>query len=218
MLKKRTAIAAALCLAMTCAHAGFVDNRSAAAGGEIEVAFKSITVADLLTEIVPPEYTVLYGTPEQGMRRVTVIGKGVWQHLLTRAQTADMKFHIDPQAKVVRVAAPGEVIAPSASRPVAPKAAALPVFRTTSTDYQVSTVLSRWVEQAQMQLVWEPRDVDYPVQAENEWGTDFRVALQGLLGSVQGGRALLRACIHPNNPRNVVRIIKYTERCKGEWQ
>ena len=66
-----------------------------------------------------------------------------------------------------------------------------------------------------MQLVWEPRDVDYEIKAEHEWGTDFRTSLFDLLTSVQGKRERVRACIHPNKPKNVVRIIHFNERCKG---
>lgn len=122
-------------------------------------------------------------------------------------------------------------VAPAAGKPAtvaAPPVSARPVqtispaaFTTTSSDYQVSAVLQRWAAQANMQYVWEPRNVEFLISAENDWGTDLRQAVRDLLMSVQAGqsaqagRESVRACIHPNKPKNVLRIIRFNERCAG---
>jgi len=121
------------------------------------------------------------------------------------------------------LASPAPVAAPAAAARPTPVATPAPVaFTTTSSDYQVSAVLQRWATQANMQYVWEPRNVEFQVSAENDWGTDLRQAVRGLLTSVQmnqstqAGRERVRACIHPNRPKNVLRIIRFEERCQGE--
>jgi len=108
------------------------------------------------------------------------------------------------------------------AKPLATPALSSPIaFTTTSSDYQVSAVLQRWAAQANMQYVWEPRNVEFLISAENDWGTDLRQAVRDLLMSVQAGqsaqagRESVRACIHPNKPKNVLRIIRFNERCAG---
>lgn len=116
--------------------------------------------------------------------------------------------------KPVATAAPVAVLKPVPT--IAPAA-----FTTTGSDYQVSAVLQRWAAQANMQYVWEPRNVEFQISAENDWGTDLRQAVRDLLMSVQAGqsaqsgRESVRACIHPNKPKNVLRIIRFNERCAG---
>lgn len=107
----------------------------------------------------------------------------------------------------------------AALTPVATFAA--PSFTTTSSDFQVSAVLQRWAIQSNMQFIWEPRNVEFQISAENDWGPDLRQAVRGLLvsaqanQSAQAGRERVRACIHPNKPKNVLRIIRFDERCEG---
>ncbi|MBY0239123.1 MAG: toxin co-regulated pilus biosynthesis Q family protein [Burkholderiaceae bacterium] len=113
------------------------------------------------------------------------------------------------KSSVLKVQGPVETPAPAS-------------YTTTSADYQVSAVLQRWAGQANMQYVWEPRNVEFQISAENDWGTDLRRAVRGLLTSVQmnqrsqAGRERVRACIHPNKPKNVLRIIRFEERCQGD--
>lgn len=214
------------------AQATFVDNRTATASTEIEVVFKSITIEELLTEIAPKGFSVTYARPELRRRNVSINGKGMWSDLLAKSLLKEgLVALVDTGKNSVMIldgpaGAGGQPITPAGSTRPAP---AVPVaqvpapppppppesYRTATNDHQISTVVQRWAKQANMQLVWEPRDVDYQVTAENEWGTDFQVALRGLLESVQGARTRIRACIHANKPRNVVRIINFNDRCKG---
>lgn len=242
MLMKRTALAAALCLAMSFAQAGFVDGRSTAA--EIEVTFKSVAVSDLAAELVPPGFEASYASPDLMKKTVSINGKGTWDALLVRA-LEPAGLHMEQTdangKKFVRIyAAPSTVSKPhidvepstAAKQPVHVSAhngklsadqarlvepVAKPLFTTSARDTLVSAVVQRWADQADMQLVWEPRDVDYPVQAENVWGTDFASSLRGLLGSIQAVPSRVRACIYANRPKRVVRIIKFNESCRGAF-
>lgn len=123
------------------------------------------------------------------------------------------------------VPSPAAALRPAvnASPALAPVATPAPsAFTTTSSDYQVSAVLQRWATQANMQYVWEPRSVEFQVSAENDWGTDLDRAVRDLLTSVQAnqsaraGRDRVRACIHPNKPKAVLRIIRFEEQCEGD--
>jgi len=214
-------------------YAAFVDNRKTDA--VIEVNYKSISVEDLVADIVPQGVSVDYANQDLRKKLVSVVGKGNWSDLLAQsAAGAQVRIIVDTAAQRVTVtertitaqrtpAAKGAAGAGAAGLGIAAATspAAPASFVTTSSDYQVSAVLQRWATQANMQYVWEPRDVEFQISAENDWGTDMRVAVRDLLTSVQtsqtnqAGRARVRACIHPNKPKNVLRIIKFDERCKG---
>lgn len=222
----------ALTMGAGSSYAAFVDNRKSDA--VIEVNYKSISVEDLIADIVPGDVKVNYVAPELRNKRLTISGSGTWTQLLGQAAAgAPLRIAIDPASKLVTVSerAIAPVREPGAQlnagggaglRGTAVSAPAAPTsFTTTSSDYQVSAVLQRWATQANMQYVWEPRGVEFQISAENDWGTDMRVAVAGLLTSVQtsqaeqAGGARVRACIHPNKPKNVLRIIKFADRCKG---
>ena len=266
MKMNKLVLAMALLMGAGSSYAGFVDNR--AADGVVDVNYKSVSVEDLVADIVPPGYQTEYAKPFQRRTLVTIAGKGTWYALLTEAVAkSNLSVYIDQDKRTVKVTdrlAPAErepeVIASSVAAPVVTPAGAVeastqpsavarqatglssavavkpavlkvqgPVdtpaptaFTTTSSDYQVSAVLQRWASQANMQYVWEPRNVEFQISAENDWGTDLRQAVRGLLTSVQmnqrtqAGRERVRACIHPNKPKNVLRIIRFEERCQGD--
>lgn len=266
MKMNKLVLAAALLMGAGSSYAGFVDNR--AADAVVDVNYKSISVEDLVADIVPPGYQTDYAKPFQRKILVTISGKGTWHTLLTDAVAkSNLSVYIDQDNRTVKVTdrlAPAvrapEMVAAQVTAPVAMAATALqapiqsadvvrqasglspavavkpavlkvqgPVdtpapaaFTTTSADYQVSAVLQRWANQANMQYVWEPRNVEFQISAENDWGTDLRQAVRGLLTSVQmnqrtqAGRERVRACIHPNKPKSVLRIIRFEERCQGD--
>lgn len=266
MKMNKLVLAMALLLGAGSSYAGFVDNR--AADGVVDVNYKSVSVEDLVADIVPPGYDAEYAKPFQRKALVNITGKGPWSTLLTDAVAkSNLSVYIDqnkrtikftdrlapaeraPEAAAASVNAPITTTAAAVQAPIQPSAAVrqalgpapavavkpavlktqspvetpAPVaFTTTSADYQVSAVLQRWASQANMQYVWEPRNVEFQVSAENDWGTDLRQAVRGLLMSVQtnqarqAGRERVRACIHPNKPKNVLRIIRFEERCQGD--
>ncbi|OEZ66406.1 toxin co-regulated pilus biosynthesis protein Q [Janthinobacterium sp. HH103] len=233
-MTKLTLVLALLVIASP-SQAGFVDNR--ASDAVIEITYKAISVEDLFADIVPREVQIEYASADLRKKLVTISGKGTWVQLLEQsASGAPVRIVVDQKGQRVSVAARSMEIeridsvndAKSSITPTTPQTAAVtktaPVpatFTTTGSDYHVSAVLRRWATQANMQYVWEPRDVEYQVSAENDWGTDVRVAVRNLLTSVQtsqgsqAGRERVRACIHANTPKNVLRIIKFDERCKG---
>lgn len=223
----------ALMMGAGSSYAAFVDNRKSDA--VIEVNYKSISVEDLIADIVPGDVKIDYAAPELRKKHVKISGSGTWAQLLGQAAVgAQVRIGVDQANKrvtisdrpVAPVRAPGAQ-ATDGLGAAAPRGAAVPApaapasFTTTGSDYQVSAVLQRWAAQANMQYVWEPSGVEYQISAENDWGTDMRVAVRDLLTSVQtsqteqAGSTRVRACIHPNKPKNVLRIIKFDERCKG---
>lgn len=264
MKMNKLVLAMALLMGAGSTYAGFVDNR--AAEGEVDVNYKSVSVEDLVADIVPQGYQTEYAKPFQRKALVNINGKGTWHTLLTDAVSrSNVSVYIDQDKRTVKFTdrlAPAErtpemavaptaplVVAGGAQAPVAtgmevrlaaaptPAVAVQPAtskihgpvdtpapiaFTTTSSDYQVSAVLQRWASQGNMQYVWEPRNVEFQISAENDWGTDLRQAVRGLLTSVQmsqrgqAGRERVRACIHPNKPKSVLRIIRFDERCQGE--
>jgi hypothetical protein len=267
MKMNKLVLAMALLMEAGSSYAGFVDNRTADA--VVDVNYKSVSVEDLVADIVPAGYQTEYAKPFQRKTLVTITGKGTWSTLLTDAVSkSNLSVYIDQDKRTVKVTdrlapveRPPAVVAAAVTAPVAtsattlqpstqasavvrqaaaPSSAAVAVrpavmkvagpvdtpapvaFTTTSSDYQVSAVLQRWASQANMQYVWEPRNVEFQISAENDWGTDLRQAVRGLLTSVQmnqrtqAGRERVRACIHPNKPKNVLRIIRFEERCQGD--
>lgn len=233
----KLALVATLLMGAGSSYAGFVDTR--ATDAVVEVSYKSIAIEDLAADIAPRDYLVTYTRPDQRKQLVKISGKGTWSQLLSQAaSTSSLMVYVDHNAKTIkfseRVAAasvdtrtvPAHLsssatalsssAAPQTAAPIAPSA-----FTTKSSDYKVSIVLQRWAAQSNMQYVWEPRNVEFQINAENDWGTDLRQAVRDLLTSVQAnqsaqaGRERVRACIHPNKPKNVLRIIRFDERCQG---
>jgi hypothetical protein len=224
------------------AHAALLDNRSSPNTAQMDVTYKNVQVDDLVAGIVPSSYAVEYASPTARSSKVSVSGKGAWNSLLDQGLSgAGLRSNINQSARTVRiepiaavlpvtpvvvtanpvlppiiVTTPGSV--PSLPRPTAALPASLApasdVYVVKSSDGSVSRVVLRWAAQADMQLVWEPIDVDYPVQAENVWGNDVRAALGGLFGSLTNAQTALRACIHPNKPRPVIRVIRAGMSCK----
>lgn len=264
MKMNKLVLAMALLMGAGSSYAGFVDNR--AVDGVVDVNYKSVSVEDLVADIVPPGYDAEYAKPLQRKALVNITGKGTWYMLLTEAVVkSNLSVYIDqdkrtikftdrleavertdeaatasittpgattaaagqartqPSAAVLQTLAPAVAVKPAVLKVQGPVDTPAPVaFTTTSADYQVSAVLQRWASQANMQYVWEPRNVEFQISAENDWGTDLRQAVRGLLTSVQmsqrgqAGRERVRACIHPNKPKNVLRIIRFEERCQGD--
>ena len=222
----KIAAMALLSFATVTSQAAFIDQRGTA---EVEVSYRAISMEDFLSEIVPKNYSVEFANPALRKRQIAAKGKGPWDAVLTSAaqrngvsvvvMSAEKRVFIR-EIGAVAVTVGGVALQPGVQvRPaqvvIVQQVAPMQVYKTANTDYQVSAVVQRWATQADMQLVWEPRDVDYKIRAEHEWGTDFRTSLTDLLISVQGARERVRACIHPNKPKNVVRIIHFNERCKG---
>jgi hypothetical protein len=270
MKMNKLVLAMALLMEAGSSFAGFVDNRTADA--VVDVNYKSVSVEDLVADIVPAGYQTEYANPFQRKTLVTITGKGMWSTLLTDAVAkSNLSVYIDQSTRRIKFAdrsapverspvpvakispapavatavdaqvprqpftvigvsqvpagapTPATIVKPAATLARVPVSTPAPTaFTTTSSDYQVSAVLQRWAVQANMQYIWEPRNVEFQVSAENDWGTDLERAVRDLLTSVQAnqgaraGRDRVRACIHPNKPKQVLRIIRFEERCEGD--
>lgn len=215
-----------LCTALAAAsacHAALIDNRSGPNVAEIEAMYKRVSVDDLVAGLVPQTYTVQYQDPQVRMLKTSVIGRGAWNVLLDRGLAgAGLRSMVDTQSNTVRIMTSAQAAAPAAapvtsqgSGPVRAPAAPQVVYRAEIADAFVSRTVARWAAMSNMQLVWEPKDVDYPIKADSTLGTDIRTALGKLFGALQGAATPLRACIHQNEPRNVIRVIRAGDKCKG---
>lgn len=199
-------------------HAGLVDKRSKPGQTSIEVNYKRVTLEDLTLGIVPTEYRVEFSPQTIKTLKVTVVGKAPWDTLLNDAIAQhQLESVVDQEKRVVRIHLTVSEQSGTArfSKLESRENQFVPVatFETKNSDGLISTTIANWAQKANMQLVWEPEDVDYPVQAENVWGSDIRSAINGLFGSLAGARTPLRACIHPNQPREVLRIIRAGDAC-----
>lgn len=102
MKMKKNAVVVALWFAAGASHAGFVDNRKTDA--VIDVNYKSITVEDLVDDIVPDEFQINYARPDLRKKLLRVSGKGTWQQLLTQAAApANVVVQIDQPGHRVQI-------------------------------------------------------------------------------------------------------------------
>ncbi|RLM52625.1 hypothetical protein DVK02_16360, partial [Halobellus sp. Atlit-31R] len=126
----KIAVAVALWFAASASHAGFVDNRKTNA--VIEVNYKSITVEDLVDDIVPGDFHVTYAKPDLRKKLLKVSGKGTWQQLLSQAAA--------PSNLVVKVDLPGQRVELNERvAATAPTAASLPAAAAPAVAASVAT-------------------------------------------------------------------------------
>lgn len=213
---------AALVLYSGYANAGLVDKRTKPGQAIVEANYKQVAIEDLSLGLVPADYRVEFMPGNLKSLKVTAVGKAPWDTLLNEAiAPLSLQAVIDTEKKVVKIiSAEAEQNSAKVKSLTRQTPASLEMnstqvisFETKSRDGLISTTIANWAQKANMQLVWEPEDVDYPVQAENVWGSDIRTAIYGLFSSLAGARTPLRACIHPNRPREVLRIIRAGDSC-----
>lgn len=214
---------AAAALATSFSHAALIDNRSAPGASVVEAAYRSVSVEDMVAGLVPSAYAVTYEAGASRLIKTSVAGKGSWDTLLTEGlKTAGLTSKIDTQARsvvisVVPGATPAALAAGKFIAPEAKKQPALPsAYVVRAQDGSVWRTVQRWASDANMQLVWEPEEVDYPVKGETQLGTDIRTALTGLFAALQSTPTPLRACIHNNQPRALIRVIRAGDSCRLE--
>jgi hypothetical protein len=239
MKMKKNAVVVALWFAAGASHAGFVDNRKTDA--VIDVNYKSITVEDLVDDIVPDDFQINYARPDLRKKLLRVSGKGTWQQLLTQAAApANVLVQIDQPGHRVqineRLAAAAPVAASAAaSSPAAPSAAAGAIVKpitaaaATSTN-AVTTVVSKPVQTWSVTVAdrsvrgllerWAKVanyqvlweiPVDLELNANATLTGSFEDALSALLASLKNSEYPIEAIIYDNN---VVRMVKRTPRNK----
>lgn len=237
MKMKKTAVAVALWFAAGASHAGFVDNRKTDA--VIDVNYKSITVEDLVDDIVPDEFQIDYAKPDLRKKLLKISGKGTWQQLLDQAAApANVVVKVDQARKRVQinermaapvanssaaetpanVAAAAPAVKPLAAAPAAPVANAVvtvvskPVqtWSVTVADHSVRVLLERWAKIAGYQILWEI-PVDLELNANATMTGSFEDALTSVLASLKNSEYPIEAIIYDNN---VVRMVKRTPRNK----
>lgn len=201
MKKVKLIIAATLVLLAAAANAAFVDNRAPAAGGEISVAYKAISVADLLSEIVPQGYAIEYMNPEIPQRKIDLNGKGTWEALVARtAAAAHVKLENLRNEKVVRLSAEGEaktqLIAGQQSGAggkadaklavaVAKMAVQQTEIWTVNAGDSLRTKLDEWCERAGYRLEWSKSvDKGFILRGSNVFEGDFKSAVAGLFAAI----------------------------------
>lgn len=102
MKMNKLALVVALLIAAGPSHAAFVDNRKMDA--VIEVNYRSISIDDLVADIVPRDVLVDFASPELRKKLVAIKGKGTWSQLLTQASAGSaVKISVDRDAKRVTV-------------------------------------------------------------------------------------------------------------------
>lgn len=225
---------ASLMGAVSVVHAGFVDERTSPGTAEFDAVYKQVSVDDVVSGLVPPAYTVQYQDPAMRSAKTSVVGRGAWNVLLDKGLAGvGLKTMIDTNARIVKVVAANSVPAggngggasPASAAGRAPEAKGVtvhqvlptagPTYRTEVTDGTISRTVARWAALSNMQMEWDPVDVDYAVRGDNTFGTDLRKSLTDLFASLKGAPTELRTCIHPNKPRNVIRVIRAGESCLG---
>lgn len=198
--------------------------RSAGLGMSINKETRSITILQgppaMTAGVANPAVAVAPATT--GVRTITAPAgtppvvraetSGVSQATILAVQQA-------ARAAQAQAAASQAVVTPAAAtaaqpvllKPVA--AAPARMYKVRATDGSYSRVIQRWADESNMQLVWEEADVDYPVKGESEFSSDIAASLTDLLISTHGSRTPLRACIHPNKPYALIRIIRKADLC-----
>lgn len=201
MNKVKLIIAAALTLWALGANAAFVDNRTPAAGGEISVAYKGISVEDLLGEIVPQGYAIEYMSPEIPHKKIDLNGKGTWEALVARtAAAAHIKVETMRNEKVVRLSVesqPKAAVVAGIVSSVTPKSdagsAAAPAkmqvqqteIWTVNAGDSLRTKLDEWCERAGYRLEWSKAvDKGFILRGSNVFEGDFKSAVAGLFAAI----------------------------------
>lgn len=217
MKMNRVAAVVTLCFAAGYAQAGFVDSRSAAAGAQIEVAYKSVTVSDLVTELVPSEFATSYATPDLANKTVSVTGKGTWNELLARAiepaglhlerktdtagNTAVRIYREEPKAAVATAPAVATLSASAdksaASVATAPAPAPEPVWSLTA-GHMIRTELQAWGTRAGWKVIWNMRK-DWTVPASTTYQGDFKKASTNVIKTLAANGALIHAQFFDGN-------------------
>jgi len=238
MKMKKTAVAVALWFAAGASFAGFVDNRKT--DSVIDVNYKSITVEDLVDDIVPDEFHVDYSRPDLRKKLLKISGKGTWQQLLDQAAVpANVVVKVDVVGKRVQInerqvaavanahatptaltatSSPAKLVA-TASAAVAsvPNAVVTTVvskpvqtWSVTVADRSVRSLLERWAKVGGYQVLWEI-PVDLELNANATMTGSFEDALTSVLASLKNSEYPIEAIIYDNN---VVRMVKRSPRNK----
>lgn len=199
-------VAVALSLLAIGAEAAFVDNRAPATGGEISVAYKSISVEDLLTELVPQGYAVEYTSPEIPRKKVALNGKGTWEALVARTAAA-AQIHVETLAKekVVRLSLEDESKATTTSGARAAAKAPAPKVETwvLTAGSTVGNELRTWGEKAGWKVIWNmPKD--WAVPASTAFQGDFKSAASSVIKNLSANGAMVRAQFFDGNNTLVV--------------
>ena len=132
------------------------------------------------------------------------------------AQAAQGK-HAEGQAvgKIEEVglpSAPPQALAQSAlGQPGAPARAQR--FQVTASDGVLRHALERWASIEGVQLEWE-LDRDHVIAGDADFGASFAEALRRVLESTALSDVPLRACLHAQEPRNLVRIVRLSAACQ----
>lgn len=114
---KKAGVAATLWLVVGSSFAGFVDNRSI--DSIVEVNYRSISVEDLVADIVPSAFQITYARAELRKRELKLNGKGTWQQLLTQAaNSSNVTFAVNATAKQILIA--DQIPAAATAAPAAP--------------------------------------------------------------------------------------------------
>lgn len=240
MKMKKNAVVVALWFAAGASHAGFVDNRKTDA--VIDVNYKSITVEDLVDDIVPDEFQINYARPDLRKKLLRVSGKGTWQQLLTQATNpANVVVQIDQSghrvqinermAAVAPVAASTAASSPAAASSTATGGMVKPIAAAAATSGNaVTTVVSKPVQ------TWSVTVADRSVRALLErwakvanyqilWEIPVDLELNAnasMTGSFEDALSALLASLKNSEypieaiiyDNNVVRMVKRTPRNK----
>lgn len=168
----KLALVVALLAAAAPSYSAFVDNRKLDA--VIEVNYKSISIEDLVADIVPREVLVDFATPDLRKKLLAIKGKGTWSQLLTQASSSSaVKITVDRDAKRVTVtdtravtevsaAVKTPAVQPSASAPRAVAAAGTPAqakLSATAVDTQGAQV-AKPVAPVVVEQAWDIRLTD----------------------------------------------------------
>jgi hypothetical protein len=233
MKKVKLIIAAAMTLLAFSANAAFVDNRSPAAGGEITVAYKAISVDDLLGEIVPQGYAIEYMSPEIPRKKIDLNGKGTWEALVSRAAAAaHVKVEVLGDEKVVRLKALQTVASSSSmdgnanvrlsSQPqehknstpdshsveglaVPGEQAALPLSQSWSLQpgHTIGQDLQLWATKAGWKVIWN-MSKDWAVPAPTTFSGTFQTAAGKVIETLAVNGAFIHAQFFTGNNTMVV--------------
>lgn len=218
-------------IAPQAASAAFIDARGSVV--ETEIAFKGAALEDVLAGVVPSNVVLTYQNEAVRKAVVTIKAKGTWDVLVRNAAAqAGVLAKIDTEKNTVVISSNGPAVDAAriavdtsvGAKTLVAKArpttavAAMPGahYGVEVTDGRVSKTVDRWAKLAGMQMVWEPSDVDYPIEAAANFGTDLRGALGSLFAALRGTETPLRACVYNNQPNSVIRVIRASAHCKED--
>lgn len=178
----KLALVVALLAAAAPSYSAFVDNRKLDA--VIEVNYKSISIEDLVADIVPREVLVDFATPDLRKKLVAIKGKGTWSQLLTQASSSSsVKITVDRDVKRVTVTdtrAVTEVSAAVKTPAVQPSASAPRAVAVAAAGAPAQAKLSATVVDIQSAQVAKPVA---PVVVEQAW--DIRLTDKTIFGAMK---------------------------------